>query len=310
MVNRGVRQRVVFLGSEEAERDAVFAKAQDSLSRMAMARRASAQIEHLLVPHHLSWTRKQALVAEALDQGCELLLAPTANTALLAANEVRRAYRPQSPALLFVSFMDPVGMGIVLAPPMPRGRITGITLVDTWHGKRFEILRRAFGHVGKVGILKDRPWGSQEALEREIVFPATQLGLRTVQFDADTVEELNLVMRSAAAAQMDAWYVVDSYLSWLAEKQIIEHLNRLQRPAMHTTVNEVAKSGALMAYAADRTFVYDTLADLTLRVLAGEDPGSIPIQRPRRFVLAVRPRAEPAALRIHPAVVRRADLIF
>jgi ABC-type uncharacterized transport system substrate-binding protein len=107
----------------------------------------------------------------------------------------------------------------------------------------------------------------------------------------------------------DAWYVPATYLAYFAEASILQHLQRLGRPSMHTTLGEVAR-GAPMAYVQDTRFVFDAMADLTHRVLRGVDAGSIPVQGPRQFVLAVRPRDTPAALRVHPSVVRRADRIY
>jgi putative tryptophan/tyrosine transport system substrate-binding protein len=302
--------RVVYLGSDDEAKDSSFKAMRESLERLAAARAVVARLDHRLVHARLSKPQQQALAAEVIDRGCDALIAPTADTALAAATALRRPGRRHQPPVLFASFGDPVVMGIVPTSQRPGGRITGVSLTDTWHAKRLELLREAFGPIRTVGVLLDRLWLPVVSYAVDVADPAAALGLHTVRFDADTVEELDTVMHSRAAAGMDAWYIADSYISWLAEARIIEHMRRLRRPAIHTTESEVADGGALMAYAADREFVFDALADLTLRVLRGEDPGSIPIQRPRRFVLAVRPRAEPAALRIHPSVVRRADRVY
>ena len=77
---------------------------------------------------------------------------------------------------------------------------------------------------------------------------------------------------------------------------------------MHATDREVAQ-GALMAYSQDTAYTAEALADLALRVAMGERAGDIPVQRPRRFVLSVRPRDEPAALRLPAHLVKRADRV-
>jgi hypothetical protein len=66
----------------------------------------------------------------------------------------------------------------------------------------------------------------------------------------------------------------------------------------------------LMAFAQDVPAATEMLADLTLRILRGEDAGSIPVQRPKKFILAVRPRDEPGVPQIHPSVIRRADRVY
>lgn len=302
--------RVVYLGSDVIARDSSFVALRESLERLSSKRGAMVHLEHRLMPAIATRVQQQDMVARTVDRGCDLLIAPTGDSALAAALEQRGSGRLYRPPVVFASFSDPVVTGIVPSLRAPGGRITGISLTDVWHAKRLELLRESFADLRHLGVLLDRLWVPVRSFEEDIARPAAALGLQAVRFDADSADELDALMHSPEAARMDAWYVVDSYISWLAEARIIEHLRRLERPAMHTTESEVADGGALMAYAADREFVFDALADLTLRVLRGEDPGSIPVQRPRRFVLAVRPREAPAALRIHPSIVRRADRVY
>jgi putative tryptophan/tyrosine transport system substrate-binding protein len=304
-----VPRKVVYLGYDTPAQDAGFSALQQSLRHMAPSHGVRLHLQHHLIPTTPETAQRSAVQA-AMALGCEVLVAPDAASAGIAAAALRQPAPAARQALVFSSFANPVAMGIVASMQAPGGRATGISLFDTWHGKRLELLREAFPGVHRVGVLLDRFWEPTATFAALIDAPAAALGLAALRFDADTPQELDAVMHSPAAARMDAWYVADSYIADLAEAQVIAHLARLQRPAIHTTVNEVAKGGALMAYAADRGFVFDALADLTLRVLRGEDPGGIPIQRPRRFVLAVRPREQPFALRIDPSVVRRADRIF
>lgn len=308
--SRAVEHRVVYIGSDTPSVDASYIAMDQSLERLATARGMSVQLEHRLMHALLPKSEQAAAVARMLDAGCDALIAPTGDAAIAAAHACREPGRTHVPPVLFASFLDPVRTGVVESMQRPGGRITGVSLADTWHAKRFELLHEAFAGIRRVGVLLDRLWTPGHDFTAEVAIPAAAFGIEAVRFDADTVDELDQVMRSAEAARMDAWYVTDTYVNWIAEATVIEHIHRLQRPSIHTTESEVADRGAVMAYAADRDFVFDALADLTLRTLRGEDPGSIPVQRPRRFVLAVRPRLEPAALRIHPAVVRRANRVY
>ena len=116
-------------------------------------------------------------------------------------------------------------------------------------------------------------------------------------------------LAQTAALRLDGWYIPATFVAYEYEREIIDALQRMKVPAIHATEQEVA-AGALMAYAPDTGFVWDTLAELCLRVLGGEDAGAIPIQRPRRFSLAVRPRDEPRVLRLAPNLIQRADRVY
>jgi putative tryptophan/tyrosine transport system substrate-binding protein len=233
----------------------------------------------------------------------DLLVAPTAASAMAAKGLT------SAPAIVFASAMDPVEFGIVPSLLHPGRRITGISLADDLHVKRLELLRDAFPAIQRVAILADQGWAEAYAPQGKLKGVVALAGLHTRVLLAETREELDALMHSDAAAWADGWYIPPTYISYLAESEIIEHLRRLHRPAMHSDDSEMA-AGALMAYSRDMSFAYDALARLTLRVAAGEDAGSIPIQQPMRFVLSVRPRQGDPQLRIQPDVIRRADRVY
>jgi putative ABC transport system substrate-binding protein len=143
----------------------------------------------------------------------------------------------------------------------------------------------------------------------QILPQAQSLGWRIDLLTADERPDLERLLVSRALQAADAWYVPTSFISYRFAPSIIRAQQRLSKPAIHTTVQEV-RAGALMAYAQDTSFAQEAMADLVARIYAGEDPAQIPIDRPRRFTLAVRPRAEPASTRLPLTLVQRADLII
>lgn len=232
-----------------------------------------------------------------------ILVAPTGNTALASVRQ------RGSEQVVFASHLDPVRRGIVPSLTQPGPGITGISQADTLHAKRLELLRDAYPHIRRVGVLADRSWWRDFSEGDHFQAQAAALGLRVHVVLADTEAELEAAMHAPAAREMQGWYVPATTLSYFAEAAILQHLQRLGRPSMHTTLGEVER-GAPLAYVQDTSFVFDAMADLTHRVLRGVDAGSIPVQGPRQFVLAVRPRETPAALRLHPSIVRRADRVY
>ena len=242
-------------------------------------------------------------VAQALTARPDIVVAPTGDSALAAV-------RGRGPTqVVFASHPHPVQFGIAASLIRPGAGITGISLADTLHAKRLELLRDAYPNIRTVGVLADRFWWRD--FDDPALLPglAAAQGLKLKVLLADSETELEAAMQASAAQEPDAWYVPATYLSYVAEAAILQHLQRLGRPSMHTTLGEVER-GAPLAYVQDTSFVFDAMADLTHRVLRGVDAGSIPVQGPRQFVLAVRPRETPAALRLHPSIVRRADRVY
>lgn len=210
---------------------------------------------------------------------------------------------------VFASYADPVARGIRDSLQFSRRNNTGVFLRGAVDGKRLEILKDAFPGIRSVAILADRSWAGDGGGLARVAPAAAALGLRVGLVPADDLMELDRRLSSAASLGYDAWYVPPSYISYAAERPIVERLRQLRLPAMHATVAEV-RAGALMAYEEDTSFAMASLADLVARVCRGERAGGIPVARPQRYVLAVRASTASSAPVIAATVVRRADVVI
>jgi putative ABC transport system substrate-binding protein len=243
------------------------------------------------------------VVERALLRRPALVLAPTGASALKA-----RVQAGNTP-VIFASYLDPTRLGLVGAT-LPHARpVTGVSLADMLHLKRMELLRAAFPTARTVAVLVDQSWLDAfdfSALQNDA---RQRFGFNLSYFLAESAADFEALARRPEIAGFDAWYIPGTYVAYLAESQILALLRQLGKPAIHSTVQEV-KNGAVMAYEQDSSFVFAALADLVARVLAGEDARTIPIERPRRYVLAVRADAEALALGMSPAMLRQADQVY
>ena len=210
--------------------------------------------------------------------------------------------------VVFSTHPDPVLAGLVSNPRRPGGQATGVVHGEELHAKRLEILRDAFPRLRTVGVLLDTGWLKHQDVHGLLLDPAQRLGLQLRLVAVDDPAAVVGAMQAPAVADVDAWYIPTTYIAYLAEPTIIRLMAEMRMPAMHGTERAVMQ-GALMAYAQDTSYTAEALADLALRVAMGERAGDIPVQRPRRFVLSVRPRDEPAALRLPAHLVKRADRV-
>lgn len=295
---------LVYIGSFTAVDDRSFA-------RLAQALRD--RHPEQLARHPLRYVRASdkdmQVMFEQISAACDLdpavLIAPTADTARAAVRLGGRC------PVVFSSYQHPVATGIVDEMVKPRSqRMAGVSLADRWHDKRLELMRESFPQARTLAILGDRSWAESENNADRVMDHARRHAFTPRVFLVESGQEIDALMTSPTIRDIDAWYIPASYAIYLNEGKVIQHLARLDVPAMHTTLREV-KAGALMAYARDTEFVYDALAELVARVSDGEDPATIPIAQPWRMLLAVRPREGTGPRRHLPAhIVQRADEVL
>lgn len=293
---------MAWIGTATPTEDRAFLRFRAALDRLPPERRPGGALSYV---HIRDLGRDEALddLRRATAALPALWIAPTDISAWAAIH-----LQPPRP-VVFASHPDPVLAGLVANLQRPGGQATGVAHGDDLHAKRLEVLRDAFPGLRTVAVLLDSGWLIHQDVHAQLLEPARRLGIDLRLTRVDEPSQVPAALRDPAVASADAWYVPPTYIAYRAEAVITAQLAALRKPPMHATEGEVAR-GALLAYALDTGFVYDVLADLVARVAAGEPAGQIPVQRPRRFVLSVRPRDDPPELRLPPALIRRADRVY
>lgn len=294
--------RVVFLGRGTAQTDDAFKSYVRTLQRTHPALTGKVRVEFADVSDQPD-AQQPGLLAAIAATGPAVLLAPNGNMAALAAR-----HAPGTP-LVFSSYIDPVEAGIVSAMERRAEPVTGIWVTEQLDGKRLEVLRDAYPGLRRIAVLTDRSWNQSVNTVAPVERAAVALGLQVDVLLADDVDQTRALLDSPAARGFDAWIVPRSYVAVLALPLILERLRAWHKPLIVSSVGEV-RSGAPMSYGVDTAFIWPGLTDLTARVLAGEPAGAIPVQRPQRFVLAVRTDAATGLPPPGIAVMRRADVVI
>jgi putative tryptophan/tyrosine transport system substrate-binding protein len=295
------RPRITFIGDGAAEQFEPWRKFRAAWAAHHPQSLQAAGLDYLACP--LGQVKaKNAAIRAAADSRPAALVAPTGNSARMTI--AASAGIP----VIFASFLDPIRAGFARSDRVPGGHATGISLADWLDAKRLQILREAFPGIRRVGVLTDRSWAEHYLGEQRVLNDARMLGLEVTMYYAVTADDIDRLMGNPAAAREDAWYAMPTNLAYVGEKSIAMHLQRLKAPGMFSTIGEVQRGGAI-AYVADGSFVYPKLAELVARVVNGEDPGRIPIERPRRFMLVARADAHWRGEPISARLLRRADHI-
>lgn len=295
------RSKVTFIGDGPADMFRPWRLFQEAAQAHQSGLLMQASLTYLDCPKHDHAAKRSAIQAAA-RAGTDVLVAPSGNSATMAV-----AVAGSTP-VVFASFLDPVRAGFARSDRVPGGMATGISLADLLDGKRLQTLRDAFEGIQRIGILTDRSWAQHYQGEARILADARALGLETSLHIGETAADIDRLMTSPLAARQHAWYVMPTDLAYVGEAQIRSHLTRLGAPGMFSTLGEVERGGA-MAYVADAGFVYPKLAELVARVVRGEAPGQIPIERPRRFLLVARADVRWQGRPISARLLRRANRI-
>lgn len=240
---------------------------------------------------------------QAMSPKPALLVAPNGEFAKLAA------YNVADVPILFASYVQPVQAGIVKSMLKRSEAITGIWISEHLDGKRLEILRDAYPDVRTVGVLMDASWRQLADRLAPVELAARELGLTARIFVAETPEAVEEVLDHPDARGLDAWILPRSYVAVLATPMVVNRMRQWHKPLIVGNTADVL-AGAPLSYATDTRFIWPTLASLSRRILTGEAAGQIAIQRPQRYVLAVRTGPETGLPPPSAAIVRMADVVL
>jgi putative ABC transport system substrate-binding protein len=180
---------------------------------------------------------------------------------------------------------DPVASGLVNSVARPGGNFTGFFLdIPELGGKQIELLMEAVPGVSRLAVLWDATIG-------EVQFRATETAPRPAGVTLKSLpvrreQDINEAIRQGMDERAHGLVVLSSPL-------IYQHLSQIAATALDARLPMISlfstfpKSGGLMAYGPDFPSIYTQAAGYVARILAGANPGELPIQRPAKFELII-----------------------
>jgi ABC-type uncharacterized transport system substrate-binding protein len=298
----GARLRVVYMGRIAADKDPGFSAFSDALPRLPADLRTRLELRYVTALLEDGSNRFPEAIREALDERPAVIIAP--NTAVAKAVRRQRLNIP----VIFSSFLHPVRRHVVSSTLRREEPFTGVWIADELDSKRLEILRDAYPNVRTVAVLMDRDWGEDTEASTRLPAAGARLGLKVTLLYAEDFKEAQQVLAEPGSAKFDAWCLPPTGLTYLYTAELLEYIKAWHKPVILGETRDV-QAGAPLSYMVEESFRWVAMTELMARVLQGEPAGSIPIQRPMKSVLAVRP--VPAEGFPAPAtqVVRRADVV-
>jgi putative tryptophan/tyrosine transport system substrate-binding protein len=212
--------------------------------------------------------------------------------------------------IVFAQGIDPVGAGLVESLARPGGNGTGFIQFEySLSGKWLELLKEVAPQMMRVGILREPgsagigQWAIIQAMANSLDVELKPIGLS----DAGEIERGVSAIASSANGGL---IVVVSGASLIHRELIVSLAARHRLPAVYA-YRVFVTSGGLMSYGPDIAGQYRRTAGYVDRILKGEKPGDLPVQRPTKYELVINLKAAKAlGLEIPSTLLARADEVI
>jgi putative ABC transport system substrate-binding protein len=180
---------------------------------------------------------------------------------------------------------DPIAKGYVKSLARPGGNVTGMFLdLPELSGKQVGLLKEIVPRLSRIAIFGIPDLNAAQ-------FPATETVVRALALEPEIMEvrvpgDFEQALEAARTRHVDAGILLSSPLVFLASKQIGE-LALAKRLPLISLFAEFPKSGGLIAYGPNVAEIFRRCGDYVAKILHGDKPSDLPIQRPDRFELVI-----------------------
>ena len=242
------------------------------------------------------------------------LLRPAVRAILAVGPVALRAARTVTATIPIVALdleTDPVKAGFAESLSHPGGNVTGLFFdFPEFSGKLLALLQEATPDLSRVAALWDPTSGLVQIEAAAAAAAARGLQLQTLK--VDDLGKLPEAFAATDTQQAQGLIVLSSPLFSAISgiRQIAEQAALHRLPGI-SLFPEFARSGGLMGYGPSLDDLYPRPAAMIAKILRGEKPGDLPLERPSRYRFVVNLKAAKAlGLELSPSLVARADEVI
>ena len=222
------------------------------------------------------------LAADLIRRQVAVIAMPASTPAALAGKAATTTI-----PIVFATGGDPVALGLVRSLNRPGGNATGISFQTVeLLGKQLEMLRDVAPQSRRFAALVDPHYEYADAIVTSLRAGAGSLGVPIEILRATTVGEIDASFANLAQKPGSALLISSSPFFTGRRTQLATLAARYTIPAIYS-VREFAENGGLMSYGPDFANIYQQAGIYTGRILKGEKPADLPVQRPTKFELVI-----------------------
>jgi putative tryptophan/tyrosine transport system substrate-binding protein len=257
------------------------------------------------------WTEAQnsplpAFVSDFIDRRVDVI-APLSNTAAALAAKAATQTIP----IVFRIGGDPVASGLVASLNRPGGNVTGVTTLGAeLEQKRVELLRDLFPPGALVGALVNPTNANVAVVTEEIQAAAHHLGVRLLIWHTSAPSEIEAAFASVGRQGISGVLMIADNLFFVQRDLLVTLAARTCVPTIYTD-RSFAEAGGLMSYGTDIPDGFRVAGVYTGRILKGERPADLPVQRSTKTELVINMKtAKALGLTIPESFLLRADEVI
>jgi putative ABC transport system substrate-binding protein len=250
------------------------------------------------------YDRFPALVDEVLKRNPAIILTNTIAS-------VRAAQQATKTVPIVFLANDPVGSGLVASLARPGGNTTGLSSQNEDVVAKFvELLREFLPRAKQVAILVNAGNPTGKTMFERARASAGGLGVSAKAFEVTSPESFDDVFRSIVQSKPDALLVPNDAVLNDQRDRIAAFGLKNRIPVVSSNSNYV-ESGALVSYGPFTLDLNRRWANYVKKILAGANPGDLPVEQPIRFELAVNMKtAKALGIKIPQTILVRADRVI
>ena len=230
---------------------------------------------------------------------------------LVTSGPGTRALKNATPTIPIVMAVggDALASGLVASLARPGGNITGSTFFGPeLSAKRLELLKEAVPRVTRVAVLVNPASDYRVDLEK-VKETAAALKLEVFEAPARSPGEFDEAFALAVRQRADA-------IVCLSDSMFVANMRRLgelsaARRLPGAGSDEFAEGGGLLAYGVSFPELWKRAPYFVDRILRGDKPATIPVERAAKFELIVNARAAKAmGMPVRQSLLTRADRVI
>jgi putative tryptophan/tyrosine transport system substrate-binding protein len=250
--------------------------------------------------------RLPALAADLVSRKVAVIAATGGGNSILAA-----AAATTTIPIVFTFAGDPVLHGHVASLNRPGRNVTGVSWFSTLlAGKGLELLHELVPNATVVGLLANPKAPESARVVSDAQEAARTLGFRLAVLNASTPSEIDAAFASARQQGTGALFVSGDPFFTSRRQQIVALATRDAIPAMYVN-REFTEEGGLMSYGNHAVDAYRRAGLHVGRILNGEKPAELPVDRATKFELVINLKtAKALGIDVSPSLSARADEVI
>jgi putative ABC transport system substrate-binding protein len=213
--------------------------------------------------------------------------------------------------IVFATGGDAVRLGLVSSLNRPGSNVTGVSFLVAGLGpKRLELLGQLTPTAKAVGFLIDplNPNATSEASDVQVA--ARALGQQIYVQNASNERDIDSAFASFAQQRVNALIVGSDAIFTSRREQLVTLAARYAVPTMYALPDFVAVGG-LISYGASRLDAFRLVGVYTGKILKGDKPADLPVQRSVKVELVINLKtAKALGLTVPPTLLATADEVI